>query len=102
VPQPFSKVVTAKLCGVGGLIACGPALDAALESTYQALVKANGGSTNVALWTADSETRAAGLTIPAYDALGFRALGILGQPSLPWQNRPTFQQVVSFPSHRPR
>ena len=101
VAQPFSSVVTAKLCGSGGLSGCGPALDAALKSTYQALVKANGGSTNVASWTQDANTVATGLTMPRYDAIGFRSLGILGQPSIPWQNRPTFQQVVSFPAHRP-
>ncbi|HEY3735677.1 MAG TPA: penicillin acylase family protein [Streptosporangiaceae bacterium] len=102
VAQPFSSVVTGRLCGSGGLSDCGAALDAALQSTYQALVTANGGSTNVALWTADANTVAAGLTMPQYDAIGFRTLGIVGQPSLPWQNRPTFQQVISFPSHRPR
>ena len=102
VAQPFSSAVTARLCGSGGLKQCGPALDAALASAYQALVTANGGSTNVALWTADTNTVAAGLTMPQYDAIGFRTLGIVGQPSIPWQNRPTFQQVVSFPSHRPR
>jgi acyl-homoserine lactone acylase PvdQ len=101
VAQPFSPAVTAMLCG-GGLSTCGPALDAALAATYQALVKANGGSANVALWTADANTVAAGLTMPQYDAIGFRSLGIVGQPSIPWQNRPTFQQVVSFPAHRPR
>ncbi len=102
VAQPFSAAVTARLCGRGGLRDCGPALDAALAATYQALVKANGGSANVALWTADANTVAAGLTMPQYDAIGFRSLGIVGQPSIPWQNRPTFQQVVSFPAHRPR
>jgi acyl-homoserine lactone acylase PvdQ len=101
VAQPFSPVVTAKLCGTGGLSGCGPALDAALKSAYQALVKANGGSKNVATWTQDANTVAAGLTMPQYDAIGFRSLGIVGQPSIPWQNRPTFQQVVSFPAHRP-
>jgi Penicillin amidase len=102
VSQPFGPVVTGMLCGSGGLSACGPALDAALEATYQALVKANGGSANVAHWTADANTVAAGVTMPQYDAIGFQALGIVGQPSIPWQNRPTFQQVVSFPAHRPR
>jgi acyl-homoserine lactone acylase PvdQ len=101
VAQPFSSAVTARLCGSGGLSRCAPALDAALETTYQALVKANGGSTDVALWTQDANTVATGLTMPEYDAIGFRALGIVGQPSIPWQNRPTFQQVVSFPAHRP-
>jgi acyl-homoserine lactone acylase PvdQ len=101
VPDPFDHAITSRLCGPGGLGSCGPALDAALESTYQALVTANKGSTNVALWTADSATVAAGLTMPEYDAIGFRTLGVVGQPSIPWQNRPTFQQVVSFPRHRP-
>jgi acyl-homoserine lactone acylase PvdQ len=102
VADPFSRAVTSRLCGPGGLSDCGSALDAALKSTYQALVTANGGSANVALWTADSNTVATGLTMPQYDAIGFRTLGIVGQPSIPWQNRPTFQQVVSFPAHRPR
>jgi acyl-homoserine lactone acylase PvdQ len=102
VAQPFSTAVTAKLCGTGGLSGCGPALDAALEATYQAMVKANGGSANVSEWTADANTVAAKLTMPQYDAIGFRTLGIVGQPDIPWQNRPTFQQVVSFPAHRPR
>jgi acyl-homoserine lactone acylase PvdQ len=101
VAEPFGHAVTSRLCGTGGLANCGPELDAALESTYQALVTANGGSTNVALWTADSATVAAHLTMPQYDAIGFETLGVVGQPSLPWQNRSTFQQVVSFPSHRP-
>ncbi len=100
VAQPFSHAVTAKLCGSGGLSHCGPALDAALLSAYHALVKANG-SANVGSWTADTNTKAAGLTMPEYDAIGFQTIGLVSQPDLPWQNRPTFQQVVSFPAHRP-
>jgi acyl-homoserine lactone acylase PvdQ len=102
VAQPFSPAVTARLCGTGGLSHCGPALDAALKATYEALVKANGGSTNVAGWTQDANTVATGLAMREYDAIGFQTLGIVPQPSIPWQNRPTFQQVVSFPAHRPR
>jgi acyl-homoserine lactone acylase PvdQ len=102
VAQPFSSAVTARLCGSGGLRDCGPALDAALASSYQALVKANKGSADVASWTADANTVAAGLTMPQYDAIGFQTLGLVGQPDIPWQNRSTFQQVVSFPAHRPR
>ncbi|HEX9890586.1 MAG TPA: penicillin acylase family protein [Actinomycetota bacterium] len=30
------------------------------------------------------------------DAIQYAALGVLGQPSLRWQNRPTFQQVMQF------
>jgi acyl-homoserine lactone acylase PvdQ len=35
-----------------------------------------------------------------YDALYFRPLGAITQPLIPWQNRPTFQQVVSVDGHR--
>jgi hypothetical protein len=56
----------------------------------------------VASWTAGANTVAAGLTMPQYDAIGFQTLGLVGQPDIPWQNRSTFQQVVSFPAHRPR
>jgi hypothetical protein len=40
--------------------------------------------------------------MPAYDAIDFRSIGIVGQPSIDWQNRPTFQQVAEWPAHRPR
>jgi acyl-homoserine lactone acylase PvdQ len=35
-----------------------------------------------------------------FDALYFRPLGAITQPLLAWQNRPTFQQVVSVHGHR--
>jgi acyl-homoserine lactone acylase PvdQ len=37
-----------------------------------------------------------------YDALRFRPLGAVTQPLVPWQNRPTQQQVVEVLGHRPR
>jgi acyl-homoserine lactone acylase PvdQ len=37
-----------------------------------------------------------------YDSIAFRALGLLTQPNIPWQNRPTQQQVVEVTGHRPR
>ena len=40
--------------------------------------------------------------MPAFDAIKSRTLGIVGQPDMDWQNRPTFQQVIEFPRHRPR
>jgi hypothetical protein len=101
VAQPFGAAVTTRLCGASGLRHCLPALNAALAATYRAMVKANGGSANLSTWTADAATVAAKLTMPEYDAIAFQVLGIVGQPDLPWQNRPTFQQVVSFPAHRP-
>jgi hypothetical protein len=64
-------------------------------------VQANG-SSDVASWTSSTASKAAGQTMPVFDAIQFRALGIVGQPAIDWQNRPTFQQVVQFPRHRAR
>jgi acyl-homoserine lactone acylase PvdQ len=99
VAQPFPAAVTSQVCG-GGLTACPAAIDKALADTYQALVTANGGSTAVAGWTQDTATHNAGVTMPGYDDIQFQAVGIVGQPAIDWQNRPTFQQVASFPAHR--
>lgn len=98
---PFTSVITSKWCG-SGPSSCHAAIDKALLSTYNALVSANGGSTNVASWTLSPDAAAAKQTMPEFDAIQFRALGVIGQPAIDWQNRPTFQQVVSFPRHRAR
>jgi Penicillin amidase len=97
--QPFPPAVTGQVCG-GGLAACPAAIDAALAGTYQALVSANGGSTDVAAWTQDTATATAGQTMPVYDDIQFASIGVVGQPAIDWQNRPTFQQVAEFPTHR--
>jgi hypothetical protein len=87
------------VCG-GGLAACPAAIDRALADAYQALVTANRASTDVASWTQDTATAAAGQTMPVYDQIQFASIGIVGQPAIDWQNRPTFQQVAQFPAHR--
>ncbi|MGH9029017.1 MAG: penicillin acylase family protein, partial [Acidimicrobiales bacterium] len=102
VVQPFTSAVTSHVCGAQGLASCQSAVDGALEAAYAALVKANGGSTDVAGWTADTASSTAGVSMPDYDSISFEATGIVGQPNIEWQNRPTFQQAVSFPSHRQR
>ncbi|MCU1656230.1 MAG: penicillin acylase, partial [Pseudonocardiales bacterium] len=96
----FGPEITGRECA-GGPSTCAATIDAALLSTYAALVTANG-SPSVASWTASSASHAANQTMPVYDAIQFRTLGIVGQPAIDWQNRPTFQQVVEFPRHRPR
>jgi hypothetical protein len=63
------------------------------------LITANG-STDPSTWTQSSESKDAGQTMPVFDAIQFRALGIVGQPAIDWQNRPTFQQVIEFPRGR--
>jgi acyl-homoserine lactone acylase PvdQ len=96
----FDSVITSHECS-GGQGTCGAAIDAALATTYNALVAANG-SSNVASWTASTASKAANQAMPAWDAIHFRVLGLVGQPDIDWQNRPTFQQVIEFPRHRPR
>jgi hypothetical protein len=96
----FPPAITSRWCR-GGPGTCGAAIDAALSRTHDALVRANG-SANVASWTASSASKAAGQRMPQFDAIAFQAIGIVGQPDIDWQNRPTFQQVVQFPRHRPR
>jgi hypothetical protein len=39
---------------------------------------------------------------PCYDAVRFRAIGAVTVPSIPWINRPTYQQAVEVQGHRPR
>ncbi len=96
----FGSAVTDRECN-GGPSTCAAAITSALTASYHALVKANGDS-DVASWTQSTGSKAAGQTMPVYDAIHFRALGLVGQPAIDWQNRPTFQQVVQFPRHRAR
>jgi acyl-homoserine lactone acylase PvdQ len=96
----FTDVITAREC-TGGPATCGAAIDAALVATYHALVTANGTS-DVGSWTASTASASAGVPMPVYDEIESQTLGLVGQPAMDWQNRPTFQQVIEFPRHRPR
>ncbi|MFJ6631617.1 penicillin acylase family protein [Streptomyces sp. NPDC091376] len=78
-------------CGGGQLTAC---RDALLTTLGQAVVRP---ATEV--YPGD-DTCGAGDQWCA-DALVHRALGGITHPTVHWQNRPTYQQVVEFPSHRP-
>ncbi len=93
---PLSPATTSRLCSATGLGSCGAAIDTALLNTYNQLVSANGNA-NVASWTDDVATQTAGQAMPVYDDIHLIAVGIVGQPDIDWQNRPTFQQVLEFP-----
>jgi hypothetical protein len=95
----FGPEITGQECG-GGQATCGAAIDAALLKTYNALVTANGDD-DVPSWTQSTASHAANEPMPVFDDIQFQALGLVGQPSIDWQNRPTFQQVIEFPRHRP-
>lgn len=96
--DPFPPAVLDKVCGPAG---CAATVTSALEKTYRTLAALNATAT-VSAWTKNTANAAAGQAQPAYDAIKSQAIGIVGQPAIDWQNRPTFQQVVMFPSHRPR
>jgi acyl-homoserine lactone acylase PvdQ len=96
VTQPFSPTTLLQLCGGGGLAACHSLLDQALLTTYSAMSASNGGSNTPSTWTANAETQSGGAPLPQLDAIAFAAVGLAGQPTIDWQNRPTFQQVVEF------
>jgi len=88
---PYSRVY----CGNGSLTACRTML---LSTLSQAL-----GATPQQLY-ADASCAAAGrqYSQECYDAVGYRAVGVVAQPLQPWINRPTFQQAVDIFGHRPR
>ena len=105
--QPFSAVMMSHLCSATGAAQCQAAIVKAIHDTYTADVAANGGHANPDTWTIDVNqsycaSHGCPTQMPAYDNISFRTIGLVTQPDFDWQNRPTFQQVVDFPSHRPR
>jgi len=92
--------VVSRLCS-SGPSSCPASVAKAFRDTAAALRTANGTAT-VADWKATTASKTAKATLPEYDAIHYAAVGVAGQPETDWQNRPTFQQVAMFPSHRPR
>jgi hypothetical protein len=85
-PPPTGAFRT-RFCGAGSLAACRAELWAALEAADVALSAAQG--PDPAAWRSDAT------------AERIRFSGFLSD-TMRWANRPTFQQVVSFASHRKR
>jgi acyl-homoserine lactone acylase PvdQ len=100
VALPYSGALTSRLCG-SGPASCAVAIDAALNRTAAELQSLNS-SADVGAWTVTQAAVTAKQTIPQYDQIQYTAVGIVGHNPQDWQNRPTQQQVVNFPAHRPR
>ena len=81
-------------CGHGSLRRCRGALRASLRGALKADA--------AKLYGDDPVCAKAGLAgdQTCFDSLYFRPLGAITQPLIPWQNRPTFQQVVEVQGHR--
>jgi acyl-homoserine lactone acylase PvdQ len=84
VRTPFSR----RYCGAGVLETCRQALWAAIDATAAQLESLQGPEPST--WRADATA----------ERIQF-ASGVLPD-TMRWTNRPTFQQVMSFSSHRPR
>ncbi|MFD7612131.1 penicillin acylase family protein [Streptomyces sp. NPDC059828] len=88
--DPVAGPLAATYCGGGQLAACREAL---LTTLRQAVAKP---ATEV--YPGDTSCQAGDQWCS--DAVMHRALGGITHPAINWQNRPTYQQVVEFPSHR--
>ncbi len=78
-------------CGRGRLAACRTTLRASLLAAVNRVLKAQG-VTSVSQLTYDKHQ----------DDIRSNTAGVVGVRAIDWQNRPTFQQVVTFAGHRPR
>jgi hypothetical protein len=92
--QPVRGRYSRVYCGRGSLARC----RAALRNSLRAALKIDPAK----LYGNDDVCTKAGLAgdQTCFDAIYFRPLGAITQPLIPWQNRPTFQQVVEVQGHR--
>jgi len=86
--QPVRGVFSRRYCGAGVLDACRQSLWEALDAATAELARAQGPVPSA--WRADATA----------ERIRF-ASGVLTD-TMRWTNRPTFQQAMSFSSHRPR
>ncbi|MEA2396962.1 MAG: hypothetical protein QOK25_518 [Thermoleophilaceae bacterium] len=80
-------------CGRGKLGRC----RAALASSLKAALAVDDASK---LYSGDPVCKDVSQT--CFDSIYFRPLGAITQPTIPWQNRPTYQQAVEIPRSVPR
>ncbi|MDI5971628.1 penicillin acylase family protein [Streptomyces sp. SL13] len=90
--KPVAGPLAQTYCGAGSLSACRTALLTSLQQA--AAVPAT------TVYPGDDTGCAAGDQWCA-DSILQRPLGGIAQNRISWQNRPTYQQVVEFPAHRP-
>jgi acyl-homoserine lactone acylase PvdQ len=89
--RPVGSPYSVGLCGEGRLPACRETLRGSLRAAVDRAVAAQGVD-RVRELTYDKTT----------DAIRSSTAGTVGVRPVDWQNRPTFQQVVSYLRHRPR
>ncbi|MCW2777560.1 MAG: hypothetical protein JWN17_1285, partial [Frankiales bacterium] len=87
--RPVKGAYSRTYCGGGKLATCRAQLRASLHAAVQAALKAQGVSSPTAL-TYDKKL----------DDIRSTTAGLVGVREIDWQNRPTYQQVVHWTSHR--
>ena len=80
VPDPYRVL----RCGDGTLAGCRRVLIESIKATIGKL------GADAQKWHADEKG----------DEIDYSAVGLVDVPNMPWQNRPTFQQVVEVSTHR--
>jgi hypothetical protein len=92
VAQPYAR----RFCGGGTRSKCRIALRKSLKAALAVPASELYGGDD----TCKNANRDGDQT--CFDAISLRALGGVTQPLIPWVNRPTYQQAVEIPGHRPR
>ena len=87
--KPVAGDYSRRYCGDGTLAGCREVLRASLTAAVQPGA-VGAGRHDVAALTYDKHQ----------DDIRHTAIAVAGVPAIDWQNRPTFQQVVSFTSSR--
>ncbi|MFL5826842.1 MAG: penicillin acylase family protein, partial [Thermoleophilaceae bacterium] len=96
--EPVRGGFSRRYCGGGDLATCRTELISTLKEAAAA-VNARYGSVEAAKVPATCQQ---GQSPPACDQIEFVTAGAIGTKPIPWQNRPTFQQIVEVQGHRPR
>jgi acyl-homoserine lactone acylase PvdQ len=89
-----------RYCGRGSRAKCRAVLIGTLKAAARQ-VAARFGSSNQADWKVPA-TCPEGRRPPACDQIEFTTAGAVATHAIPWQDRPTFQQLVEVQGHRPR
>jgi acyl-homoserine lactone acylase PvdQ len=80
----------------GTLAGCRSVLLSTLTAAAQTVATAQG-TTDPTTWTLPATCPVPNTGPPDCDEIVFEETGAIATPSVPWQNRPTYQQVVAFP-----
>jgi acyl-homoserine lactone acylase PvdQ len=95
IKDQFSSAMLKRICS--GLNDCKTQFINDIINTFNQMSELNPNEAP-SNWSENTVTKTAGVSLYQYDEIQFTATGIIGVPtiSMPWQNRPTYQQVVAF------